>query len=122
MNNILLAAAPSVDMITVVITFISTIGAGGAVKLAKMYLQYRKDNKQASGLDSLAFRENLQERVIELEDKVDLLQAKIEEMIKMYTDKILLLSTEKATLQTKLEGLVHENANLLKEVARLTKD
>ncbi len=122
MNNILLAVAPSVDMVTVIITFISTIGAGGAVKLAKMYLQYRKDNKEASGLDSLAFRENLQERVIELEDKVDLLQAKIEEMIKMYTDKILLLSTEKATLQTKLEGLVHENANLLKEVARLTKN
>jgi hypothetical protein len=32
------------------------------------------------------------------------------------------MSTEKATLQTKLEGLVHENSNLLKEVARLTKE
>jgi FtsZ-binding cell division protein ZapB len=119
--NILLATT-GIDYTTIIITFVSTIGAGGLVKLVKIYLDYKKDNKAASKVDSLAFRESLQERVIELEDKVDLLQLKIEEMIKMYSDKILTLSTEKATLQTKLEAVLHENSNLLNEVARLTKE
>ena len=121
MINTILQTSTPMDYSTIIITIIGTVGAGGLVKLVTLYYQNKKDKKVAAGADGLAFRDSLQDRVVELEDKVGLLQGKIEEMISMYTEKILILSTEKATLIAKLEAVQHENEVLAQELEELKK-
>lgn len=111
--------ATSIDITTIVTTMVGTIGAGGLFKLVQLYYKNKKDKRKELGSDGLAFRESLQDRVIELEDKVDYLQARIEEMIKMYADKILTLSTEKATLIAENKAYKNEIEELKCEVKDL---
>lgn len=89
----------------IITTIAGTLGAGGLVKLSKLYLNYRRE-----------LRDSLKYRVVELEEKVDHLQSRIEEMINMYSEKIIVLSTEKATLTVLVDTLKVENLNLKEEV------
>ena len=92
----------------IISTVAGTLGAGGLVKLSKLYLNYRRE-----------LRDSLKYRVVELEEKVDHLQSRIEEMINMYSEKIIVLSTEKATLTVLVDTLKVENLNLKEEVRLL---
>lgn len=89
----------------IITTIAGTLGAGGLVKLSKLYLNYRRE-----------LRDSLKYRVVELEEKVDHLQSRIEEMINMYSEKIIVLSTEKATLTVLVDTLKVENLNLKEEI------
>ena len=89
----------------IITTIAGTVGAGGLVKLSKLYLNYRRE-----------LRDSLKYRVVELEEKVDHLQSRIEEMINMYSEKIIVLSTEKATLTVLVDTLRNENSSLKEEV------
>jgi len=94
----------------------SLLGAGGIVKLYQAWSQNKIKKAESRAADGVAFREALQSRVVELEDKVDFLSGKIETMITMYADKILNLSTENATLKANNENLESENADLRAEI------
>lgn len=124
MISTLLQVAPtattSSDTATIIVTAIATIGAGGVVKLAQMWFQYRKDKKQDESAPANEYKDSLKERVVELEENLEALRARIEELITMYTEKILVLSTEKATLTAKLEAYMGENVLLRDELSRLT--
>ena len=124
MMSLLLQAADTVqttpsDLTTVIVTAISTIGVGGLAKLYQMYLKNRKEKRSDKKSDGLEFRKSLQTRVVELEGKIDMLQSKIESMITMYNDKVLLLSTEKAALEVEAGNLREENLELKAEVKSL---
>lgn len=109
-------AVVPIDYTAIILTVLGTIGAGGLVKLVQMYIQYKKDKKQASGADGIAFRDSLQDRVVDLEGKVDSLQERIEDMIKMYSERIIVLSTENARLYAELESAHKEIENLLTDL------
>tara|TARA_R100001463_G_scaffold42850_4_gene89598 strand:+ start:5226 stop:5603 length:378 start_codon:yes stop_codon:yes gene_type:complete len=109
------------DIMTILITIIGTVGAGGAVKLVQLILQYRKEMKAAETAPLDEYRESLKLRIESLEELVVTLRLHIEELIKMYSEKILVLSTENATLVAKLEAALEDLALLREELKNLTK-
>ena len=115
----LLQAADS-SIGTIILSIVATVGAGGLVKLVQAYYKNKASKRKDLGSDGLAFRESLQERVVDLEQKLDHLNERIEDMIEMYTEKILALSTEKATLIAENKSYITEIATL-KEKARTSK-
>lgn len=124
MLNVILQTAQGLagqsDISIIVVTAISTIGAGGLVKLGQMWLDYRKVKKTEEYAPVNEYKDSLKQRVLELEDSLEALRARIEELITMYTDQILELSTERATLIAKFEAISLENEHLREELNRLT--
>lgn len=110
------------NLITVIITAIATIGAGGLVKLVQLWLNYKKETNKENSSGGLEFRDSLKGRVVELEDKVDLLQSRIEEMIRMYSERILVLSTDNARLQAELDGANKDIDKLLSDLENTEKE
>jgi len=125
MSNLILQASKAAeqsDMTTIIITVIGTIGAGGLVKLVQMFLQHLKDKRESVNAPAEEYKDSLKERVVELEDNLEALRLRIEELITMYSEKILVLSTERATLVAKLEAALAENEALREELKELTKE
>lgn len=89
---------------------IGTLGIGTFIaKFTQTYFKNRKERraevKAENTSDSTELKEEFKKRIDDLEEIVTNLQGKIEEMMEMYTEKVLQLSTEKATLLTKVEFL-----------------
>ena len=110
------AVSSGVDLTTIITSIIGTVGVGGVIKLFQVHTKSKRDKRKEANAGTIEFKDSLKERVIELEDKVDGLQDKIEEMIKMYTDKIIALSTETATLRAENKGYVAEIDELKSEI------
>ena len=113
------AVSSGVDLTTIITSIIGTVGVGGVIKLFQVHTKSKRDKRKEANAGTIEFKDSLKERVIELEDKVDGLQDKIEEMIKMYTDKIIALSTETATLRAENKGYVAEIDELKSEIHSL---
>ena len=102
--------------VLITLSVIGTIGVGGLAKLIQMWIDYVEKKKISSKAPAKELKDSLKSRVVELESKVDSLQIKIEEMIKMYTERILFLSTENARLQAELESAHKEIEKLLTDL------
>ena len=117
----LLQVAQEQSTSSLIVAALGLVGAGGAVKLLDLYYKNRKDKRESENKASTAFREGLQNRVIELEGKVEELMDKIEDLIKMYSGQILELSTEKVTLESEVKHLMEEIQELQAEINVLRK-
>jgi hypothetical protein len=116
------ATSIPLDTTTIVGTFITTVFAGGVGKFLQAYYKNKKEKRSEANAKNAELKDSLKTRVLELEEKVDGLQDKIQKMIDMYTEKIILLSTEKATLIAENKGLEHEIGELKEEIKGLTRD
>ena len=108
-------AVAETNTVTIILTIVGTVGAGGLVKLVQSFLQYKKDKNEKKHITNEDVRDVLQKRVGDLEGKIEGLQTRIEDMIKMYSERILELSTHNTKLSGDLDG-----AN--KEIERLIED
>ena len=85
--------------ITLAISALGLVGTGGVIKLYNTFTKSRKDRLTRNSADGLAFRKSLQDRVVDLEDKIDYLTSKIENMIDSNTELVIKLNAKIATLQ-----------------------
>lgn len=116
---LLQAALEESSLTTIVLAIIGLVGTGGAVKLADIYIKYAKDKKVEDNKDSVAFRDSLQDKVKELEEKIDSFLVKIEEIIINHSDEMLEISTAKAKLEVEVKHLKSDNKELEAEVKAL---
>jgi len=105
---------------TVIITAISSIiGTGGLLKWYNAYTlnkKIKRDDRNAYGIE---YKESLKSQVSDLEDKVDFLTQRIEEIITSYNEKILKLSTDNARFKTENNLLKEDNEELKDEIKGL---
>jgi len=96
------------DWTQTIVTIGTVLFGAGAIKVYKLIIATRKARRREDNADSNEYKDSLKAKVDELESKVDDLQIKIGEMIGMYTDRILVLSTELAESHVYVEFLNKE--------------
>lgn len=100
----------SINWTLVITTILSLVGTGGIVKLLDLYFKNKRQLKDTEFATIKDYKDSLKLRVIELEDKIDHLQARIEELISTFSSKILDLSTENIKYKTLVEQYERELA------------
>jgi peptidoglycan hydrolase CwlO-like protein len=98
------------NILTVLITLITVAGSAGAWRFYESKLKFKHRLNEQSTKDNVLFREDLRERVANLESKLTEKEKEKEELQKQITE----LKTQLAEYKVRLEFLEKENKNLRK--------
>jgi predicted nuclease with TOPRIM domain len=98
------------NIITVLVTLITVAGSAGAWKFYESKLRIKHKISEQNTKDNVLFREDLRERVANLEIKLDEKEKEKEELQKQITE----LKTQLAEYRVRLEYLEKENKTLRK--------
>jgi TolA-binding protein len=98
------------NILTVLITLITVAGSAGAWKFYESKLRLKHRITEQNTKDNVLFREDLRERVANLELKLDEKEKEKEELQKQITE----LKTQLAEYRVRLEYLEKENKSLRK--------
>lgn len=98
------------SLLTVIITLITVAGSAGAWKFYESKLRFKHRLTELNNKDNVLFREDLRERVANLEAKLTEREKEKEELQKQITE----LKTQLAEYTVRLEYLEKENKKLRK--------
>lgn len=96
------------DVYNLVIIVVTAITSAGAWKFYETYVRLKRESKKESYQEGTMFREDLRQRVIALEVKLEM---KDKEKDELYNE-LVRLKTQIAELRVKLEFLEKENKEL----------
>ena len=98
----------NIDWTTIIISLSSLLIGSTGMKWYEIWRKNKKELRQEKTSSEVEYRDSLKQRVAELEDKIELLQGRIEELINTFSERILILSTENAKLETLVSAYKRE--------------